>query len=351
MPTHADIAVHAESANLLLSDLGQAPIEWTLVVEGPMSRVLRGGGMITKQTWHDSDHSRELPALMLIRDKFPGLGPALITANEAGSTMVLEDLGDGPSLATALLGDDPLVADTFLNQYVDELARLHNETRGTAGSEPLTGFLYDVYPQAIDTIRSTDFPSLLPVRDGALEEISHLRELAGPTGQSVFSFGDMCPDNNVQTNRGLRFFDLEGAGYVDPALDLAYLTVPFPSCWCSYDLPKKVEARVVDRYCSKTFAPETTKAALHRAEMFYLIFLLAWRLPRALSSESVKGHPDRPSPESRQVVAHRIERVSTNPASQAEFPAFTSWISDISAALKGQWGEVVLPMAPAYRGS
>ena len=53
----------------------------------------------------------------------------------------------------------------------------------------------------------------------------------------AFTPGDTCPDNDVQVADGLVLIDFEDAQWRHVVWDVAYLTVPFPSCWCSWRLP------------------------------------------------------------------------------------------------------------------
>jgi hypothetical protein len=51
------------------------------------------------------------------------------------------------------------------------------------------------------------------------------------TGQSLLH-GDPCPDNLVMTAAGIRFLDLEQAALGNGLVELAYLRMGFPTCWC-----------------------------------------------------------------------------------------------------------------------
>src|SRR5206468_9308469 len=75
------------------------------------------------------------------------------------------------------------------------------------------------------------------------------RRLSG-YGAAALTPGDTCPDNDVQVADGLVLIDFEDAQWRHVVWDVAYLTVPFPSCWCSWRLPAEVTARAVAAYRS-----------------------------------------------------------------------------------------------------
>ncbi|MGW0884554.1 phosphotransferase [Streptomyces sp. NPDC002671] len=44
--------------------------------------------------------------------------------------------------------------------------------------------------------------------------------------------GDPCPGNDMHTSSGVRFIDFEQAALGNGLVELAYLRVGFPTCWC-----------------------------------------------------------------------------------------------------------------------
>jgi Phosphotransferase enzyme family len=57
------------------------------------------------------------------------------------------------------------------------------------------------------------------------------------SGPSALTLADACPDNSIRTTRGYLLIDFEEAEWRPVAWDVAYLTVPWPSCWCCFTLP------------------------------------------------------------------------------------------------------------------
>ena len=104
-----------------------------VLADGERSTVLRveatdrdGGhqGLIVKR-YHADDEGwrREAAALASV----PGSVrvPALVAVGSSPQILVTEDLGDGPSVATALLGDDPRAAEQAVVGWAEALAELH----------------------------------------------------------------------------------------------------------------------------------------------------------------------------------------------------------------------------------
>jgi phosphotransferase family enzyme len=57
-----------------------------------------------------------------------------------------------------------------------------------------------------------------------------------PSGQAAgraLLHGDPCPDNLLHTAGGGRFVDFENAAWGDGLVELAYLRIGFPTCWCA----------------------------------------------------------------------------------------------------------------------
>jgi Ser/Thr protein kinase RdoA (MazF antagonist) len=55
--------------------------------------------------------------------------------------------------------------------------------------------------------------------------------------------GDPCPDNALHTPDGVRFVDFEHASRGAGLVELAYLRIGFPTCWCATSPdPDRVDA-------------------------------------------------------------------------------------------------------------
>ncbi|HEV7646692.1 MAG TPA: hypothetical protein VGP26_00875 [Actinophytocola sp.] len=174
--------------------------------------------------------------------------PELFAHGPESRLVVLEDLGGSPTLADKLLGNDARGAERALLSWSRSLGRLHATTAGReADFDALERRLTppDLKdPLAADGATAlTELPALLEAELGVptpAEAIEHARGSRSllETGQHrAFSPSDSCPDNNLITNKGVRFLDFEGGCVRNAIFDAAYLRVPFPSCWCPFALP------------------------------------------------------------------------------------------------------------------
>lgn len=173
----------------------------------------------------------------------PG-APRLLDADDASQTLVMEDLGEHPTLADVLLGQDP---DTAYQSTLDWAAALGRTLR----SDP--ALLAQARHELGDAVAQDrevrqDYPRAGLAR---LRETTGSRHAAAATAQirdavewlerdtsrHVLGPGDTCPDNAVLTPGGVRFLDLEGAGVRHLAYEAAYAAEPFSTCWCVYTPP------------------------------------------------------------------------------------------------------------------
>jgi hypothetical protein len=174
--------------------------------------------------------------------------PELFAHSADNRLLVMEDLGLAPTLAGRLMGSDARAAERALLSWAHSLGRLHATTAGREAD-------FDALQRRLGPLGSKD----LLAADGpsALEELPALLEnrfgvgasaaaqacvvrakgLLGVERYRAFSPSDSCPDNNLITSRGVRFLDFEGGCVRNVLFDAAYLRVPFPVCWCAFDLP------------------------------------------------------------------------------------------------------------------
>jgi Phosphotransferase enzyme family len=301
------------------------------------------------------DHwRRESAALTVLSGR--GLPvPELIGVHEDPPLVVLRDLGDGPSLADALLGDDPAVATGRLHAWVDALASLHVATTGDEAA-----FARAIGESTVDTM-----PELLAAAAGwlverlprldvapserALAELRAVTDALSPDATALTP-GDACPDNNVVTEDGLVLLDFEQATVRHVAWDAAYLLLPWPSCWCSWGLPPGVAQDALDRWRAAV-APAlpvvgspTFDRDLDVAVTAWAFLSSAWFLDGAFDEPGAAPGRGARGPTRRAVIEHRLRLARRGP-----FPALASLADEILVAIGRRWGFAPLPVAPAYR--
>ena len=334
----------AEAANALLGQTG----EWVHAADGHSSTVVRRDGMVAK--WHGlSDRAeREITAYQHISARVPDLLPELIAFD--GQLMVLEDLGEGRSLVDALTTGDRTEALSHLRAWVDAVARLHEGTWFSDGESPDLSGHGLLFERGRTAAAENERVSRLDSWEAAQPEIDDLARLAGVDGPAIFTIGDMCPGNDVMTPDGIRLFDLEAAGHIHPALDLTYLHVPWPSCWCCWDLPAQVRADMTERYYAGISRRADVEAGMAAAMAYWGFLTAAFMMPSDDPEPDEPMRPDVQTPLRRSVFMTRLVRTLEHPGVRDEFPSVSRWLDDVRSVGRELFGEVApLEVAPALQ--
>lgn len=193
----------------------------------PRSRVWRaelsGTPVVVKQLIEGPEaagrYAREVAALRLASRVAPPVAPRLLGTDPAERVLVLEDLGDQPP------------ADDWVIGYAEALARLHAATTPDdvgllpAWSGPTRGDI-DSFLGLAQTLGRT-VPSVVRTElDDLVNRLTHA------PGHALLH-GDPCPGNDIHTGSGVRFIDFEQAALGNGLMELAYLRIGFPTCWCA----------------------------------------------------------------------------------------------------------------------
>jgi len=301
----------------------------------------------------------------------PGLpAPRLLAAQARPPLLLLNDIGTGPSVADALLGDDPAAATRAVADWAAAIGTLHAATLGDPeafsaelrrradGDGDGTQVSVDYTPGLLlDTVASLDSRASLTglsVPNGLRDELAELLARLTDPGQSALSPADACPDNNVRDDSGaLTLVDFEGAAFRHVAWDVAYLTVPWPSCWCCWRLPADVAGEAVDRYRDivRPVLPWADSAgfrqAVDRAAVGWAVITTSWFLGRAIAGDPPMTEGDA-APRRRAFLLHRLELAI--PRAEADgLPVTAATLSEWHATLTSRWGPMPLALAPAFR--
>jgi hypothetical protein len=297
---------------------------------------------------------REAAALSVLPPGAPA--PKILAVRAEPPILVLADAGTGPSVADLLLADDPAAARDGLLGWAEAIARLHDCTvdRGDAFRAALAArtdqpvsTLAEEIEETVVALGAHCADVGVPVPAGAWDDLRglHARLAAGP---AVLSPGDTCPDNNVATPAGRVLVDFESAQWCHPAWDVAYLIVPWPTCWCAWRLPDEIAAQAVRRYRETSALPWAGSpefgADVRAAGMVWAILTVTMFLPRALADDPPLPDPAKRMPTRRSLILNRLATVSDLGDTDLSVLA-----DALHAALMARWGSVPLPYAPAFR--
>jgi len=215
-----------------------APTRARLLPSSPRSRVwqveLGGVPAIVKQVTGGADpgarYAREVSALRLAARVRPAVAPALLATDDQARVLVLvlERLDfhrPGPA---------------WVVDYAEALARLHAAT----GVDDVGALPAWAGPTSGDVTSFLGLAKALdvPVPPAVPGELDALLGRLDPAGRYGLLHGDPCPGNDLHTGAGVRFVDFEQAALGNGLIELAYLRIGFPTCWCATALPETLLA-------------------------------------------------------------------------------------------------------------
>ena len=295
------------------------------------------------------------------------LAPELLAADPDLQAVVMTDLGEGGSLADALLGELPdsaAAARSVLLDWAAACGKLSVATstrrrefdsltaRYLAGrpDERHVAGLRDRVLGAADQAAKVGVSA--PAGLGA--ELAQVASAVESDRFAVFSPGDICPDNNLLTPDGIRFIDFEEAGFHSAFLDAAYIRMPFSTCWCVFRFPAELAAAAEDAYRAQASLvwPDLADDAVWRPGMrlavaAWTLSSTSWLLRRAMAAD-VPMNPAAASPHTRQLMRYRWQALTAELEPAGELPAVTELVRSLLAATT-DWHAEELPLYPAFR--
>ncbi len=296
-------------------------------------------------------------------DGRPRVAPAFYGGDPQRGLLLIEDAGDGLSLADALLGDDPKAAESALVAYVRALGRMHALTAGRAAEydaivdrlgRPKERALWQArvrrdverLPEACDELEFEWSPGM--VDDVQLVTAAMLE----PGPFETYTHGDPCPDNDRLVESRMVFFDFERGGFRNAFLDGVYPRFPFPTCWCVNRMPEWLLPPLETAYRLELMkaAPElgddgVFEAAIVNAAAFWLISTTVQLLPQALRLDQTWGIST-----IRQRLLYRFGLFSQTTARFRRLEALGAWAYLMRERMRAKWHEArEMPLYPAFR--
>jgi len=289
-----------------------------------------------------------------------GVAPRLLAVADEPPLVVMEDLGDAPSVADQLLDADPTAADEALVSWATALGLLHARShadrvttrRAFADADAAVVGLWprDAFHLGITgglDIATRDWTAI--AEQLGLTGPPDITALAAPLAvdeHHALSPADVCPDNNLLTADGCRLIDFEWSEVRHPAWDAAYLAVPWPTCWCSWRIPEASAVRAFDVYREAAaegipyVATDAFLTDVEAARVCWALVSVSRSLLNALRQEST---PTPTGPSTRPRMQHRLGLVAASGTAAAEFAG------EVLEHTRERWGDLALALAPAYR--
>jgi hypothetical protein len=309
----------------------------------------------------DEGWVRESAALATLPEGAPA--PRLVADGSTPPIVVMSDLGAGPNVADALLGDDPAAATTAMLSWAQAVATVHRLTYGSgaaftdelsirSGATPVQGSKMASLIERVAVVLPRHCLALgIEVPTSALTELRDICTSLPDDGPSAtLTPADACPDNNIRSGDELLLIDFESAQWRHAAWDVAYLSVPWPTCWCSWRLPADVTKSALERYRAVVGAglpwasqPEFTRD-VELATTGWAFISTSRLLPSAVDGDPGETDPAYPTPARRAMILHRLDG-----ARRVGPPGLAEFADRLHAGLTRHWGVVPLPYAPAFR--
>lgn len=325
---------------VLRSQLG-SPRRARRLASSPRSRVwsveLGGVPTVVKQVvgaGADARYVRELTALRLAARVRPPVVPALLGTDPTARVLVLQRVRE-----MRLSPHWPI-------EWAAALARLHAAT-GPADLGALPAWQGPTPGDAQAFLRLADVLQV-PVPVQVPGELERLLDRLVPIGQHALLHGDPCPPNDLHGPDGVRFVDLEQCSLGSGLVELAYLRIGFPTCWCVTAVPPVILERAEDAYrtawtaATGTHLPPDLTGALTDACVGWLIrgdalVQAAHRagtdhLARLTRQDWTWG-----TGTARQRLAHRLVVVAAGTADRADLTALHRLIAAMHERLLRRW--------------
>ncbi|MFF9570862.1 phosphotransferase family protein [Streptomyces sp. NPDC014685] len=225
----------------LRAELG-VPSRAVRLDSSPRSRVWRaelsGTPVVVKQLIDGPEaterYAREVAALRLASRVDPPVVPTLLGTDPEERVLVLAYVDHRPP------------REDWVIDYATALARLHAATDADdAGKLPAWS---GPIRKDVDSFLALAATLDVTVPSGVRTELEGLVDrLARARGHALLH-GDPCPGNDMHTGDGVRFIDFEQAALGDGLVELAYLRIGFPTCWCSTAPPPPLLAEAETAY-------------------------------------------------------------------------------------------------------
>jgi hypothetical protein len=317
----------------------------------------------------------EWASLEFISDLKLACGPQLYGGDDAAQMIVVEDLGEGPSLQDLLFGHDRAAATQALAEWSGLLGRMQEvsapcqeaflalqSSRGAStalsdGSADVRDFLPVLHEclQVLAVAPHSDFDEAVHAVGAAMRERSPLWTLV---------HFDAGPHNVQPAEHGLRMLDFEFAGLGNGLIDIVGARMAFPAAYRGRRVPAGVVEAFEERYRAernRTIALFREEASFHAALAqacahwaltklwgFWKNYLRT-RLAKGPSYDAREGRDPARAAYFRQMVFTYLSSFAGATQAWRVLPELRVTIEQVMEALCGYWPELEpWPLYPAF---
>jgi Phosphotransferase enzyme family len=286
--------------------------------------------------------------------------PRLLAASVDPPFLVMEDVGGAPTLASLLLGEDRAAASAALIAYAEGIADLHavgmahvdefeRRMRDLGCTPTATGY-ETAFPVGTNRVAWRTLLDELGIEhseavDADLDAVT--TAITEPGAYRGIVHGDPCPDNVRLVDNRLRVYDFEYASIGHVLLDAAYLSVPFPTCWCVASLPPPLVTRANTAYRERLGIVDSAgwRRELTRACAAWLVATIPRQVDQARDTNPTWGITT-----VRERIAGRLSRFVDRTTAVDELPALTESMRKMRDLLVDRWprDDAVLRAYPAF---
>lgn len=190
-------------------------------------------------------------------------GPELLAHDLDGRLLILSDLGeDSRRLTQVLKAGGERTAGNALMAFAQALGRLHAATVGREAdftalmrraevAHRIDGITLQARASIAELPPLLDQHLHITVPTHLVKSVQSSLRLFGRSRFRAFSASELCPDNIIVNDDGIRFLDYEWGGFRDATLDIASAIVSFPGCLCHYDLTRDRAQGMVEAWRSQ----------------------------------------------------------------------------------------------------
>jgi hypothetical protein len=277
------------------------------------------------------------------------LGQELVGFCSHGSVLVTRYLPVEQSLADVVLHGRSSEVAPLLTQLAATLARLHHHLPASRIGSPA---LLSPWPSELADVVRRAKSKLGPEvrhRGPIAEDLDRFQTwLSLGSGDDALTHGDVCPDNVVLAADKMRLVDFEAAAVRPAAIDVAFLTMPFPSCWCCGEVPEEILRSTYDEYGQARRALNPAWTPDGRALALGTVYWALRHLTGPMMGIALARDPSWGPSRLRARLLRECRMAAIALQERAMLPDLCSGLDALHEDLVGRWGRHEMKMLPCF---